>query len=225
MSRLSGVCDVPRQIEDPVEVGADDRVLGRADLHVAQALELLLRDLLGLGRQVRLRDALLEAVEIALIAVVLAELFLDGLELLAEDVLALVLAHLLLDLGVDALAHLEDLELAREERSTLRMRSFTSTVSRSCAFSSTGASRFAATRSASAPGAWIESMSEPASRGSSGMSWMTCLAMSRRLIASASASSSSTRGSSRRLTFALRYGAVCGDVVERMRVRPWRMSE
>ena len=24
---------VPRQIEDPVEVGADDRVLGRADLH------------------------------------------------------------------------------------------------------------------------------------------------------------------------------------------------
>ncbi len=56
----------------------------------------------------------------------------------------------------------------------MRMRSFTSTVSMSCAFSSTGASRFAATRSASAPGAWMESMSEPASRGSSGMSWMTC---------------------------------------------------
>ena len=63
----------------------------------------------------RLRDALLEPVEIALIAVVLAELFLDRLELLAEDVLALVLAHLLFDLGVDALAHLEDLELAREQ--------------------------------------------------------------------------------------------------------------
>ena len=40
----------PRQVEDPVEVGAHDRVLGRADLHRAQALELLLRDLLGLGR-------------------------------------------------------------------------------------------------------------------------------------------------------------------------------
>jgi hypothetical protein len=40
------------------------------------------------------------------------------------------------------------------------------------------------------------SMSEPASRGSSGMSWMTCLAMSRRLIASASASTSSVVGSS-----------------------------
>ena len=106
---------MPRQIEDPVEVRAHDRVLGAADLHVAQALELLLGDLLGLGRQVRLRDALLEPVEIALVALVLAELLLDGLELLAKDVLALVLAHLLLDLGVDALAHLEDLELAREQ--------------------------------------------------------------------------------------------------------------
>jgi hypothetical protein len=54
--------------------------------------------------------------------------------------------------------------------STFRMRSFTSMVSMSCDFSSTGASRLAATRSASAPGAWIESMSDPASRGSSGMS-------------------------------------------------------
>jgi hypothetical protein len=105
----------PRKIEDPVEVGAHDRVLGRADLHGAQALELLLRDRLRLGGEVGLGDAVLEAVEIALIAVVLAELFLDGLELLAEHVLALVFAHLLLDLGVDALAHLEDLELPREQ--------------------------------------------------------------------------------------------------------------
>ena len=106
---------VPRQIEDPVEVRAHDRVLGRADLHRAQALELLLGDGLGLSGEVRLGDALFDAVEIALIAVVFAELFLDRLELLAQDVLALVLAHLLFDLGVDALAHLEDLELAREE--------------------------------------------------------------------------------------------------------------
>ena len=54
---------VPRQIEDPVEVGAHDRVLGRADLHVAKALELLLRDRLRLGGQVRLGDAILEPVE------------------------------------------------------------------------------------------------------------------------------------------------------------------
>ena len=41
---------VPGKIEDPVEVGADDGVLRRADLHVAETLELLLRDLLGLRR-------------------------------------------------------------------------------------------------------------------------------------------------------------------------------
>jgi hypothetical protein len=105
----------PTGVEDPVEVGAHHRVLGAAHLHRAQALELLLRDLLGLRREVRLGDALLEAVEVALVAVVLAELFLDGLELLAEHVLALVLAHLLFDLRVDALAHLEDLELPREQ--------------------------------------------------------------------------------------------------------------
>ncbi len=110
-----GRLEMPRQVEDPVEVGADDGVLGRADLHVAQALELLLRDLLGLLRKAGLRDAILETVEIPLIAVVLAELFLDGLELLAEDVLALVLAHLLFDLGVDAVAHLQDLELAGQQ--------------------------------------------------------------------------------------------------------------
>ena len=56
----------------------------------------------------------------------------------------------------------------------------------------------------SAPGAWIESIRLAASRGSSGMSWITCLAMSRRLIASASASTSSVCGSSRRRTFAFR---------------------
>jgi hypothetical protein len=109
----------PGDVEDPVEVGADDGVFGGADLHRAEALELLLRDLLGLRREVRLGDAILEAVEIALVAVVLAELLLDGLELLAEDVFSLVFAHLLLDLGVDALAHLEDLELAGEEAEDL----------------------------------------------------------------------------------------------------------
>ena len=56
-----------------------------------------------------------ELVEIAAAVVELAELFLDRLELLAEHVLALVAAHLLLHLGVDPLADLEDLELARQE--------------------------------------------------------------------------------------------------------------
>ena len=60
-------------------------------------------------------DLLGELVEIAAAVVELAELFLDRLELLAQHVLALVAAHLLLHLGVDPLADLEHLELAREE--------------------------------------------------------------------------------------------------------------
>jgi hypothetical protein len=54
-------------------------------------------------------------VEIAARLVDLAQLFLDGLELLAQDVLALVAPHLFLHLGVDLLAHLEHLVLARQE--------------------------------------------------------------------------------------------------------------
>ena len=69
-------------------------------------------------------------------------------------------------------------------------------------------------------------MSEPASRGSSGMSWMTCLAMSRRLMLSASASSSLDALPRRAgAIFAFRYGPVCVISSSRMRVSPCRMSE
>ena len=43
-------------------------------------------------------DALLEKVEVALVSVFLAQLFFDRFKLLAQHVLALILAHLLLDL-------------------------------------------------------------------------------------------------------------------------------
>jgi len=84
-----------------------------------QALELLVRDVVGLARQVRLGHALFEDIEVALIAFLIAQLFPDGLELLAQDVLALVLSHLLFDLGVNAFPHLEDLELTREKAQDL----------------------------------------------------------------------------------------------------------
>ena len=51
------------------------------------------------ARHLRRRDLLAELVEVAAAVVDLAELFLDRLELLAQDVLALVAAHLLLDLA------------------------------------------------------------------------------------------------------------------------------
>ncbi len=107
--------DRPRQLDQPLEVGARDGVLRRRRLHDLEPLVLLERGLLGLRRHLRLGDLLLELLEIAARLVQLAELFLDRLELLAQDVLALVAAHLFLDLRVDLFADLEHLELPREE--------------------------------------------------------------------------------------------------------------
>ena len=61
-------------------------------------------------------DLVAELVDLGLLRVVLAQLALDGLELLAQDVLALGLVHLRLDFGLDLALQLEDLDLAVEER-------------------------------------------------------------------------------------------------------------
>ena len=107
--------DRPGQLHQPLEVGPGDGVLGRRRLHHLQAVELLQRDLLDVGRHLGVGDLLPEVVEVAAALVDLAQLFLDRLQLLAQDVLALVAPHLLLDLGVDLLAHLQHLVLARQE--------------------------------------------------------------------------------------------------------------
>ena len=62
-----------------------------------------------------LLDLLAQLVDLGLLRVVLAQLALDGLQLLAQDVLALGLVHLGLDLGLDLALELEDLDLAGEE--------------------------------------------------------------------------------------------------------------
>ena len=69
-------------------------------------------DLLG---HAGLLDLLAQLVDLGLLRVVLAQLALDGLQLLAQDVLALGLVHLGLDLGLDLALQLEDLDLASEE--------------------------------------------------------------------------------------------------------------
>ena len=56
-------------------------------------------------------DLLAQLVDLGLLRVVLAQLALDRLELLAQDVLALGLVHLGLDLGLDPALQLEDLDL------------------------------------------------------------------------------------------------------------------
>ncbi len=114
MSSLSSVRSVPGQVGDPVEVVAGDAELGALRGDLGEARHLLLGDLVGVGRQVRALEATAEVLELVLL-VALAELVTDGLHLLAQDVLALRLAHLLLDHGGDLLLHLHHLELPRDD--------------------------------------------------------------------------------------------------------------
>jgi len=78
-------------------------------------LSSLLADLLHIRRQPDLLQPLAELVQLLFLFAQLAQLFLDGLELLAQVVLALGLGHLALDLAVDLRAELEDLALAVEQ--------------------------------------------------------------------------------------------------------------
>ena len=105
----------PGQVGDPLEVGARDRVLGGSRRDALEAVELLVGDLLDVGRQAELLDPLAQLVELLFLFTELAQLLLDGLELLAQVVLALGLGHLALDLRVDLRAEFENFSLPIEE--------------------------------------------------------------------------------------------------------------
>ena len=107
---------VPRQPDQPVDIGPDDSDLGRGRRDPAHPVDLLDRPGLDLLRHAGGLDLVAELVDLGLLRVVLAQLALDGLELLAQDVFALGLVHLGLDLGLDPALQLEDLDLPGEER-------------------------------------------------------------------------------------------------------------
>ena len=89
-------------------------ILGRLRRHLPQALELAVGHLACFRREARLveaRDQLLELV----VALDLAQLLLDDVELLAQHVFALVLVEPQLDLLLDLAAHLEHLQLGGEQ--------------------------------------------------------------------------------------------------------------
>ena len=104
----------PGQLHQPLEVGPLDRVFGRRLRHLLEALELLARRLLDVGRHLGRLDLLVERVEVAGVFA-FAELVLDRLQLLAEDRLALVLRELLAHLQVDLLLDLDQLDLALQQ--------------------------------------------------------------------------------------------------------------
>ena len=161
--------------------------------HLLETTELLERLLLDLLRHARLLDLLAVLVDLGLDLVVLTELLLDGLELLAKEVLALRLRHLLLDAVLDLAAELEDLELlAKEPRRPSRAGPSASSASRISCFSSTCRFRWKLTKSARRPGS---SMAEAAISTSCGIGLPSCAARSKsetRLRMSASVSTSAS---------------------------------
>ena len=95
----------PRHLGQPVEVGADHRALARGVAHALEAGELALGLLAHGLRHAGFLDLL--AVVLGDGRRVLAELALDRLHLLAQEVLALLLVGARLDVLADALAHLQ----------------------------------------------------------------------------------------------------------------------
>ena len=105
----------PGQVDQPLEVGADHAVLGGDRGQLLQAGELALGRLLRLLGQPGLLDPLAQLVDLRLLLVLLPQLLLDRLQLLAQEVLALALVDLGLDLRLDLRAELDHLELAGED--------------------------------------------------------------------------------------------------------------
>ena len=105
----------PGQLDQPVEIGAHHRVLGRGLGHALQALQLLPRLLLGLLGHAGLGDRLLQLLDLGGGALGLAELLLDRLQLLAQDVLALAALDRVLGLLADVARDLEHLDPVAEQ--------------------------------------------------------------------------------------------------------------
>src|SRR5690606_30346857 len=94
---------LPRHLHEPVDVVAHDGRLGRHRRHQLQFVELARRLLVHVLRHARGLDLPLELLQLVRAVVHLAELFLNGLHLLIQVVLALALLHLLLDAAADSL--------------------------------------------------------------------------------------------------------------------------
>ncbi len=106
---------VPGQRYHPVEVGQRHGVFRRRRVHPGEALELPVRLFLRFLGQVFFLDFGPVFLHFAAGFVNFAQFLLNGLELLAEVVLPLVLLHVPLDLGLDFVADLQDLDLVVDQ--------------------------------------------------------------------------------------------------------------
>ena len=106
---------VPRDLEQVLDVGARDVVLGRARRHLAHARQLLLRDRADLVGHLAVFDLLAQVVDLGVV-VLLAELLLDLAHAIAQHALAVGAARLALELGADVGLEPEHGRLALERR-------------------------------------------------------------------------------------------------------------
>ncbi len=102
---------LPRHIEDPVEIGADHLVLGRGRRHPLQAIDFARGDRRHRLGQRGLGDA---RADFGRLAVAFAELGLDRLHLLAQQILPLRVGHFLFRLRLDLALELEHFDFARQ---------------------------------------------------------------------------------------------------------------
>ncbi len=116
---MSVVVTFHGSVDDPVEIRADDAVLGRRRRQPLEASELAERSLRDLLRQLERLEPLAQLGDLRLLRVGLAELLLDRLQLLAQEELALPLVELGLHLRLDLRAELEHLELAVQDQRDL----------------------------------------------------------------------------------------------------------
>ena len=105
----------PGKIHHPVQIGADDPVLGSGRRQPLEPAELAVGGLLRLLGQPRILQPLPQLGDLGLLLVALAELLLDRPQLLAQVELALALVDPLLHLRLDPGAELDHLELAGED--------------------------------------------------------------------------------------------------------------
>ncbi len=106
---------LPGQAHHQVQVGLDDAVLRGLDGHASHAVQLPESLLFGLLGHAGRLDALLQLADLRGLLVLLAQLLLDGLELLSQIELPLHPLHLALGLGLDLAAQLHDLHLLVQE--------------------------------------------------------------------------------------------------------------
>ena len=107
---------VPRQSENPIEIGSRDGVFRDHRRHLRKPLDFLERNLADFLGQRRLLDLLTEIVRLRRHRVSFAQLTLDGADLFAQEKVALALRHRAGDVVLNLGTQRGDFELAIQQR-------------------------------------------------------------------------------------------------------------